>query len=192
MTETSAPDDRASRKKQARRTLFVLGLMVVAVAVAYLAGQVVERVLVSGYRPPSAPHRPTTRSAGDAGFDANAPMGAAGLSEFRGAPAGVKPPRGARRIYGVQRRGADEIERQVRYRASGSAGAVAAHYESALKALGFARLKDSPASSHRRRVMVFAKGGEWVTVSLLTGPADVKMVNVIVVAVEPIARQPTK
>jgi hypothetical protein len=35
-------------------------------------------------------------------------------------------------------------------------------------------------------VLVFAKGDQWVTVSLLAGPGDVRMVDVVVVAAEPI------
>ena len=187
MPEQTPPDDRTTRPKQARRTVLVLAMMVGAVVLAWSAGKVVEMVLVSGYRQAAAPHRPGPATRPDEGVgDAASPLAAAGLSAFAGDPAGVAPPTGSRRIFGVQRVGEDEIERQVRYSATVSADETAAHYEKVFGALGYRRMRDAAAAG-QRRVLVFSKADSWATVSLLMDPQNVKMTNVVVVAVTPIA-----
>lgn len=193
MAEQPPPEkEHAGRRKQVQRTVSVLLLLVTAVAVAWVGGKIVESVLVSGYRPPSVARRPSRSTRpNDPAWGADFPLDAAGLSNFRGDPGGVAPPPGSRRMYGVQRRTEDEVERQAHYRAPGPIDAAAAHYEAALAAMGYRRLKHSPAAN-RGSVLVFAKGAEWITVSLRTSPRNVKMVNVIVVAVTPDVPAPRK
>jgi hypothetical protein len=188
MVENTPLTDAAGRRRQARRTVLVLSLMVLAVLLAWLGGRIVERWLVSGRRGPSVAIRsgPAARSEDDSPLKASDPLAGSGLVPFGGDPAGVAPPYGCRRLYGFQRRNDDDIERQVRYELAGTADAAAGHYAGKLAALGYRVLEDRVAPGGRR-TLVFGKLDAWVTVSLLNDARNAKMINIVVVAVTPTA-----
>ena len=186
----STPHDKeaAGRRKQAWRTVLVLSLMVLAVLLAWLGGQIVEGRLVSARRGPSVAIRPgpAARPEDDSPLNASNPLAGSGLVPFGGDPAGVAPPRGCRRLYGFQRRNDSDIERQARYELAGSADEAAGHYAGQLTALGYRVLEDRTGPGGRR-TLVFGKLDGWVTVSLLNDARNAKMINIVVVAVTPTA-----
>jgi hypothetical protein len=188
MVENTPLTDAAGRRKQAWRTVLVLSLMVLAVLLAWLGGQIVEGRLVSARRGPSGAIRPgpAARPEDDSPLKASNPLAGSGLVPFGGDPAGVAPPRGCRRLYGFQRRNDSDIERQARYELAGSADDAAGHYAGQLARLGYRVLEDRTGPGGRR-TLVFGKLDGWVTVSLLNDARNAKMINIVVVAVTPTA-----
>jgi len=188
MAENTPLTEAAGRPRQARRTVLVLSLMVLAVLLAWAGGRIVEGRLVSARRGLSGAIRsgPATRPGSDSPFRLDNPLAGSGLVPFDGDPAGVAPPRGCRRLYGFQCRNDLDIERQVSYELAGEPDAAAGHYAGQLTRLGYRMLKDG-VSPDGRRTLVFGKLDEWVTVSLRRDSRNAKMVSIVVVAVAPTA-----
>jgi hypothetical protein len=187
MSDSTLHDNQAAgRRKQARRTVLVLSLMVLAVGLAWAGGRIVESRLVAARRGQSGAIRsgPATRPESDTPFGLDNPLAESGLVPFDGAPAGVAPPRGCRRLYGFQRRNDLDIERQVSYEMAGEPDAAAGHYAGQLTRLGYQVLEDR-AGPDGRRTLVFGKLDGWVTVSLRKDARNAKMVSIVVVAVAP-------
>ena len=185
MSDNTLQDKQAAeRRKQARRTVLVLSMMVLAVLLAWAGGRLVEGWLVASHRGPSGAIRPgpATRPENDPPFKLTNPLAGSGLVPFSGDPAGVAPPRGCRRLYGFQRRNDQDIEWQVSYELAGSVEAAAGHYAGRLAALGYRVLNDG-LKPDGRRTLIFGKRDGWVTVSLRNDPRNAKMVSIVVVAV---------
>ena len=188
MAENTPLTEAAGRRRQARRTVLVLSLMVLAVLLAWAGGRIVEDSLVSARRgqPRAIRSGPATRPDSNEPFKLNQPLAGSGLVPFDGDPAGVAPPRGCRRLYGFQCRNDLDIERQVSYEMAGEPDAVAGYYAGRLAGLGYQVLKDG-VSPGGRRTLVFGKLDGWVTVSLRKDSRNAKMVSIVVVAVAPTA-----
>jgi len=184
--ENTPLTEAAGRRRQARRTVLVLSLMVLAVLLAWAGGRIVEGRLVSARRGQSGAIRsgPATRPGSDSPFRLDNPLAGSGLVPFDGDPAGVAPPHGCRRLYGFQCRNDLDIERQVSYELAGEPDAAAGHYAGQLTRLGYRMLKDG-VSPDGRRTLVFGKLDEWVTVSLRKDARNAKMVSIVVVAAAP-------
>ena len=194
MAENTPKTEAAGRRKQARRTVLVLSMMVLAVLLAWAGGRIVERWLVASRRGQSGPvgRGPATRPENETPFTLSNPLAGSGLVPFAGDPAGVAPPRGCRRLHGFQRRNDQDIEWQVSYELAGAQEAAAAHYAGRLTALGYRVLEDS-IRPDGRRTLVFGKRDGWVTVSLRNDARNARMVSIVVVAVAQTApAAPTK
>ncbi len=195
MSDNTLHDKQAAgRRKQARRTLLVLSLMVLAVLLAWAGGRIVEGWLIATHRGQGGAIRPgpATRPEKDTPFKLSDPLAGSGLVPFAGDPAGIAPPRGSRRLYGFQRRNEQDIERQVQYELAGTQEAAAAHYAGGLTAMGYQVLGDRVGPGGRR-TLVFGKRDAWVTVSLRNDARNAKMVHIAVVAVAQTApATPTK
>ncbi len=178
----------AGRRKQVRRTVFILSLMVLAVFAAWAVGTAVEAWLVASHKgsPRTASPGPATAPGEDAEpFSLDSPLAGAGLTDFAGDPGGILPVPSARRVFGYERRLVGQVERQARYEYVGSRESVASHYQAELTRLGYENLKDS-VGPDGRRAMVFGKRGAWATVSLRRDARNAKIVIIAVTAVSPV------
>ena len=198
-TDSPGPEqcDAARRRHQAWLSALLLGMMVLAVLGAYLAGKLVQSHLESSRSPgrrevifPGPATEPTWRPDGAKEAWSN-PLAAVGLAPLDGDPHDVAPPPGATRRHAFRRRAADEVQQQAQYECAGTAEDVVAHYTRALEGKGFRRIKDG-AGPTGRRTLVFSRGAVVATVGLRTNLEEAKMVTVVLTVAAPAARTPSQ
>lgn len=175
-----APDASRPRRREIRRTVLLLALML---AGTFAAWQIVVFVLrqtgaqrgVDSFAKvhPRAEHAKDPCSLKEM---LSSPLKAVGLVALDGDPDGVAPPPGARRLEAFQRRLEGQNEQRARYvlAGSGAAATAAEHYRQALPAKGFAPRRET--KSGGVRWFIFG-GDKAAAVVCLRGPRPIDKIE---------------